>query len=165
MNYKTVYDISEYGYHEWTTVIAAAVVFGVSLLLFFIFKISKKSLIWPCVTLLISIFLALMGAMTYWDYARLKNRLVEKKTQVVSGVIERHWERKVWRNKTTDYYEGFTVNGVKFEYTVDHSAAGFTNSQKEKVPLRDGLPVRVHYVKDELAGHSELRILKLEVKE
>jgi hypothetical protein len=165
MAYKTAYDLAEYGFHERGTVITAICLFFGSLVLFAACWGRGRLLFFPVVALVGSLVLGIVGGLTYWDFNRLKQALVQNKCEVVEGSLQKYWTKTEYspRIGASRVVEGFQVAGIEFLHTVDHSAAGFTNSQNPKVTLRDGLPVRVHFIRDPISEGKEIRILRFEI--
>ncbi|RRB03802.1 hypothetical protein [Larkinella rosea] len=171
MHYHTVYDIAAKGYEEWLMAYIAAGLATATLVVFLFFRTWKHRKILLTV---FCVFTAVAVALPYWDYTRLKKKLESNDCLKTEGIVTGYWEKK-WRdkdasNKWHDYhYEGFTVNSVKFGYyiTGGGSAAGFQNNDAVRVPIRDGMRMRVHYYDEPIItdGTVDNRILKIEVAE
>ncbi|RIV19124.1 hypothetical protein DYU11_26925 [Fibrisoma montanum] len=102
-----------------------------------------------------------------WDYyqlSRQKPRMVEGP---VADYQEKEWTER-YDGKNHHYsYEGFWVNTIAFSYFRNVEMAGFTNTEPVQYPIRDGLPVRIHYIPERQLtdGSVTNRIVKLEVAE
>lgn len=171
MKYKTVYDISTAPYDGWIWFILLGVFVVVILYSFGVFTTAKPGLYLQRYWVVgFGVVIALIAAMSYWDFNRLRSRLMANDCQQLNGVIQGHWEKK-WAVKANigydrKHYEGFSVNGVSFGYYINEAEhAGFQNGGPTQIALPDGLPVRIWYITDKHIddGTLENRILKLDV--
>ncbi len=172
MDYTTIYDISTVPYDGWIWFILMGVFLLLMLYSFGVFTADKPGL-YPQRYWVVGfgVVIAIIAGISYWDFNRLRNRLIANDCTQLDGVIEGHWEKK-WADRDSNnktrwrHYEGFTVKGVKFGYFVgDAEHAGFQNADSVQVPLYDGLPVRLRYITDKHIddGSLENRILKFEI--
>lgn len=169
MKYTTIYDIAARGYEQgfWAYICSGLVV--ANLIVFFFFRSWQYRTGFLTVSCLV---LAITFILPYWDYSRLKKKLVTNDCNKVEGVVTQYWEKK-WRDKRADgkwqdyHYEGFTIGGVTFGYYIQGGggAAGFENTAKPRFMFRDGMMMRVHYYAEPVitGGTVKNRILKLEV--
>ena len=169
MQYRTIYDIAAKGYEEWFFAYISAG-FAIATLIVFLFfrtwKHRKVLLIISCA------IVAITFVLPYWDYNRLKKKLESDDCLKAEGIVTGYWE-KIWRDKDASnkwqnyHYESFMVNNVKFGYYIrgGGSAAGFQNNDSIRIPIRDGMYMRVHYYDEPVItdGTVNNRILKLEV--
>jgi hypothetical protein len=164
MQYHTLFDISTAGYKEWQFAIISGllVAANVVVLLFFRRATFRKSL---HVVSAIVVFVSF--CIPYWDHTRLVRAYLNNNYQVAEGKMENYWQREWYdkRRKQTNRQEGFTVGGVRFAYARS-AEAGFTNHQDPRIPLRDGMTLRVCYVAQPQLDSDDpvYRILKLETK-
>jgi hypothetical protein len=165
MQYQTLFDISTAGYKEWEFAIISAVLVAANgvVLLFF-----GRARFRVALHVMSAIVVAVSFCMPYWDHSRLVQAYQNRAYQVAEGQVENYWEREWYsrRKKQTYRQEGFTVGGVRFAYSRS-AEAGFTNHQDPRIPLRNGMILRVSYVADQQLDRDavEYRILKLEKKE
>lgn len=172
MNYTTIYDISTTPYDGWIWFILVGLFLLVMLYSFGVFTADKPGLYQQRYWVIgFGVVIALIAGLSYWDFNRLRNRLIANDCTRLDGVIQEHWEKK-WVDKDSNnkprrrHYEGFTVKGVTFGYFVrDAEHAGFQNADSVQVPLYDGLPVRLYYITDKHIddGSLENRILKFDI--
>ena len=83
------------------------------------------------------------------------------------GYQEKEWTER-YDGKNHHYsYEGFWVDTVPFSYFRNVEMPGFTNTAPVQYPIRDGLPVRIHYIPERQITDGSItnRIVKLEVAE
>ncbi|MBX9747944.1 MAG: hypothetical protein K2X34_13645 [Hyphomonadaceae bacterium] len=59
-----------------------------------------------------------------------------------------------------DIHESFTIGGVRFSYSPTSITGGFNRSQSHGGPIREGLPVRICYVR---GVGTENAIVRLEI--
>ncbi len=172
MRYKTIYDISTVPHDNWIWFIIAAVFLVVTGYSFGLFTTIKPGLYQQRYWVIgFGLVVNAIAAISYWDFHRLRDRLIAKDYQELNGVIQDHWEKE-WVERGSNgrqegkHYEGFTVNGVKFGYYINGPGyAGFQNSGPTQVALPDGLPIRICYITDKHIddGSLENRILKFEI--
>lgn len=85
----------------------------------------------------------------------------------IVGYWEKEWvERRDGKNNSYSY-EAFQVDTVSFGYYRNVGMAGFHNGEAERVPLHDGLFVRIQYVPERQLddGRTINRIVKLEISQ
>jgi hypothetical protein len=165
MQYHTLFDISTAGYKEWEFAIISGLLVaanGVVLLFFRRARFRVSLHVVSAIVVLVSF------CMPYWDYSRLVRAYRNREYRMAEGRVEHYWEREWYSRlkKQTYRQEGFTVDGVRFAYSRT-AEAGFTNHQDPRIPLRDGMVLRVSYVADPQLDSDKpvYRILKLETKQ
>ena len=110
------------------------------------------------------------GGVPLWDHHRLLAELEAGRAQVAEGPIASHTVELVRRRQHNNFHrydsstwEAFRVADVAFGFYRGSSPVGFINSDADRVELRDGMTVRVHYVEDVPGDFAQRRILRLEV--
>ncbi|MFC5411297.1 hypothetical protein ACFPMF_18390 [Larkinella bovis] len=169
MQYTTVYDLAAEGYEEWLWAYISAGFVVATLIVFLFFRSWKYRYGFLTIT---SILVAVTFGIPYWDYTHLKNKLEAPDCLKAEGRVSGHWEQE-WRDRKADgkwqnyQYEGFKVDTVTFGYYIrgGGSAAGFQNNGDTKIPIRDGMQMRIHYYAEPVItdGTIKNRILKIEV--
>ncbi len=165
MYYHTLFDISTAGYKEWEfALISALLVAANGVVLLFFRKVRFRN----ALHVVSAVVVFVSFCIPYWDHTRLLQAYRNHDYRVAEGKIEHYWQREWYdrRRKQTNRQEGFTVDGVAFAYARG-AEAGFTNHQDPRIPLRNGMILRVSYVADQQLDRDavEYRILKLEKKE
>lgn len=169
MQYRTIYDIAAQGYEEWFWAYISAGFVAATLIVFIFFRSWKHRKILLFVTCGLSV---VTFGIPYWDYNHLKSKLEAPDCLKAEGIVTGYWE-KIWRDKDASnkwqnyHYESFMVNNVKFGYYIrgGGSAAGFQNNNAIRIPIRNGMYMRVHYYDEPVITNGTVnnRILKLEV--
>ncbi|MGF7215056.1 hypothetical protein GGR92_001196 [Spirosoma lacussanchae] len=174
MRYKTVYDISVEPYDGWIWFILVGIFAILVLYSFGVLTTVKPGLYSQRYWVVgFAVVIAGIAALSYWDFHRLRDRLLANDCQHLDGIIQGHWEKK-WVARDANgkpdwkHYEGFSVNGVSFGYYIKEAEhAGFQNGGPTQILLPDGMPARVWYITDKHIddGYLENRILKLQLGE
>ncbi|WP_128547873.1 hypothetical protein [Larkinella soli] len=168
MKYTTVYDISARGYEEWLWAYISA---GLALATLIVFLFFRNWQYRYGLLTVAGIVILITFVIPFWDYNRLKKMLDSGDCRKAEGPVTRQWEKKWWDRKDgktrSFHFEGFTVGNVDFGYYIQGggSAAGFQNNDSVRVPIKEGMFMRVHYYPEPVItnGTVDNRILKIEV--
>ena len=166
MDYQVVYDFSQQSYAWWWLAIPLFLVLG-----FIVILQRQREMRLPLPARSIGALAAGLGLVfslcfgllafggSFANYWQNQQVLQQGRAKVVEGVVEDFSPQPRGDNGV----ESFTVNGVKFDYSVAEITAGFNNSSTHGGPIdRNGLQVRIHYTTDASTGRNT--ILKLELK-
>ena len=85
--------------------------------------------------------------------------------QTVQGPVQGLWEDRVRRAGNDRGYwnwQGFSVDGVAFAYVRNSDGNFFNNAGPYQIELRDGQPLRVHYVERNELGERARHIVRIE---
>lgn len=164
MSYQTVFDISTDNYKEWPYLIITIGLVFANVIVFFFFRESGFRFPLLAISALVVLFTFLVP---YWDYSRLKNAFLQQKYQVVEGKVENYWQKEWYDRlkKRSFSYESYTINGITFSYYRSVAAAGFHNDGANRLPIRNGMIMRIYYLPEKQVDNGKIinRILKLEV--
>lgn len=175
MAYETAFDLGASGFPFWPYVCACA-----ALLLLTGFNLLRKHQRGQRTRvakwfLMMAVVIALVAvAIPAWDFHRLSGRLARGETLVAEGDVSGHFvettrksvpesgKNTSWQIRTSTW-EGFHVGDTEFGYYRGMTHIGFLNGGDPPIEIRDGMRMRIHYVVDEMGGHREQRILRVEV--
>ncbi|MBD2705798.1 hypothetical protein IC229_34685 [Spirosoma sp. BT702] len=162
MPYTTIYDLAAQPVLNWRSlVLPLALAVAASIIACFTRQNAGRYGLFAFVfiTVLVSV------VMPYWD----RYQLLHKEPRLAEGVITNHWEKE-WTKQVNGKkqwysYESFQVNTVTFGYFRNVVMAGFHHEEMAKIPLHDGLAVRIHYVPEQQMDESSVlnRIVKFEL--
>lgn len=155
VSYKTVFDVTQSGYRQWWFPAAGLIFIVVGLALPFLIRIGffRRPAAWmeswfPAVFVGFAVLWTLGSlALTATDYLGLAADLRHGRCEVVEGVVEQFDPMPYEGHKD----ESFVVGGHRFHYSDYEVSAGFNQSASHGGPIREGLPVRIHYRGDEIA--------------
>ena len=99
---------------------------------------------------------AFSGVSVLAQHFAAQRALREGRAAVVEGVVE-HFHPMPYTGHDT---ERFTVRGVRFAYSDYLVVSGFNRTSSHGGPIREGLPVRIHWC----GSPAHATILKLEIK-
>ena len=146
MQYKLVFDAVDAGYRNWTFPAFGLIFVAFGVLLVASRKsalLSKKPAWFPYALLGFAVFWVVIAfTATYRDYERVKSAHPE----VVEGVVTDF----VPMPYTGHAMESFCVKDRCFSYSDYVVTAGFNNTSSHGGPIREGLPVRVTFVGNEI---------------
>jgi hypothetical protein len=106
---------------------------------------------------------ALMLALSV-AYRFERNWIVGQPQKIVEGAIVGHWEKRESRasdRRSYTNWEGFWVSSVSFVYARNVEQNYFHNAGP--LEIRDGMPVRVHYLEERDGNSVRNQIVKFEV--
>jgi len=153
-NFTLIFDVTQEGYRQWTfpaigLILMAA---GLCVLVYQYLRPPRRFKTYSRVYPIIFVSLALVWtlgafAITFGDYAILRNAVRDGRCEIVEGTIS---------NFVPMPYEGhamehFVVNGHYFEYSDFRVTAGFNRTQSNGGPLAEGRRVRICHVGGEIA--------------
>lgn len=168
MAYEVVYDITRERAFDIEVAWLAGGLFVLGLVWMLVRKRQHKSPTTGYVIIGFAGVLALVGiGLMSWDHARLIAMLERGEAQTVQGIVQ-SWSTERQRTARSDRheyntYESFYIGDkVWFGYRWEVGQAGFHNAGRQRVALRDGLPVRATYVHAD-GDDDPPRILKLEL--
>lgn len=151
MEYRTVFDFAESGYSAWPFAAFGVILLGWGTVLIVLRRrfpgrhthrrgIAVFAFFWIGFVVLWTL-LALLG--TYGEYARLRAAINEGRARVVEGVVSQFRPMPV----SGHAMERFCVADDCFEYSDFVVTNGFNNTSSHGGPIRQGLPVRVTFVR------------------
>jgi hypothetical protein len=164
-DYIVVFNILDSGYRQWWWpdggLFLALLVFLI-ILVFWIIEAQKRGekiaffkVSFVAIALVgTSIALPLGFIGTFSDYQKCSHSLALGQTSYVEGTVDNFVPMPY--SGHTPGLESFTVSGVPFSYSDYIPVAGFNLTSSHGGPIRQGLPVRIWYVGNE--------IVKLEIK-
>ena len=171
MQWTTAYDLAAVGYRDglWFVLGGAVALFALLWVRRARSRGARTGAAWMMVA--IGLVAALGGGgVALWDHHRLLAELQAGRARVAEGVIVSHTVETVRRrnyNASTRYdtsiWEAFRVGDVAFGFYRGNSPVGFRNADADRIELRDGLLVRVHYVEDVPGDFAQRRILRVEL--
>jgi hypothetical protein len=158
--YTTVFDATRTGYRQWSFAAGGLIFVAVGLVLPMLMRIGifPKQPAWmqkwfPRVFLGFAIFwTATCFISTYVDYRRAVGAIRNNRAHMIEGVV-RDFKPMPY---TGHAMESFVVQGVRFEYSDYVITAGCNNTSSHGGPVREGLPVKIWYLRGE--------ILRLDIK-
>jgi hypothetical protein len=164
-DYVVVFNILDYGYRQWWLpdgYLPLALLVFLVILIFWIIearkrgeKIESYKVCFVAVFLvgtLIALPLGFIG--TFRDYQKCSHALTSGRASYVEGTVENFVPMPY--SGHTPGVESFTVSGVPFSYSDYIPEAGFNQTSSHGGSIRQGLPVHIWYVGNE--------IVKLEIK-
>ncbi len=160
MDYKVVFDVASAGYKSWDFPAHGLILVGVGVILISFRKRlpgwwgkhPRVSNVFTFFYFGFAVFWTLISFFsTYHNYTSLAEAEKANSVSVVEGVVTNFKPMPV----TGHAMEKFCVSGACFEYSDYVITGGFNNTSSHGGPIREGLPVRVTYVRN--------AIIKLEV--
>jgi len=140
-NYHTVFELGFQSF-PWTRVAKPVLFLFASIVLIRFFK---KRTIYVVIAAFIGsmalIFLMISLLVYVPNFVSLRHRYVSGQTQIAEGPIENFQAAP----PIGADIESFSVSGVPFHYYVGHATPCFHDSPPHRVPIREGLMVRIHY--------------------
>ena len=154
-DYVVAFNILDSGYRQWwfPTVGLLGMTFGIVFVS--VAERIKRENGGPLKVVILtlgSMWVFMTFALTYGDYRNCCQTLASGKASYVEGSVDNFVPMPVQGHAN----EKFTVMGVPFNYSDYEVEAGFNNASSHGGPIRQGLPVRIWYIGNE--------IVKLEIK-
>jgi hypothetical protein len=159
MEYRTVFDVTEAGFRQWT--------FGVQGLIPIAFGLARPALIragifkrqsprmekwFPRIFIgFATLWTVIAFVGPYAAYRSAVSAMRENRVDHVEGAVTEFRPMPFAGHAN----ESFTVKGIKFKYSDFLVSAGFNNTASHGGPIKEGLPVRI--------WHRNGEILKLDV--
>jgi hypothetical protein len=146
MQYHTLFDISTAGYKEWEFAIISGLLVAANGVVLLFFRRAKFRVSLHVVS---AIVVGCPAACRTGTIPGWCGPTGTASTGMAEGRVEHYWEREWYSRlkKQTYRQEGFTVDGVRFAYSRTAEPA-LPNHQDPRIPLRDGMVLRVSYVAD-----------------
>jgi hypothetical protein len=166
VDYRIVYDIAAHGHQGGALLWLAASLLVAAALLFAWLRAAGRSCRPAWLAGIAAAAIAAFACVEApWEHHGLRAALAEGRAMVAEGAVEDHQTQRVRfaeGGRRTLMWESFVLGGVRFGYYRDVSAPGFRNTGDAALALRDGLRLRVHYVRDRAAAEDALHIVRLE---
>ena len=145
MEYQVLFDVGARGY-RLGVVPALALISMFAAAGFSYFAHVRKAGLWKRAAAygslsLTALLAAVIVASTYVEYQALATVLKSDVVKVVEGEVRRLTETPSPWNPG----ESFTVGGIRFHYSAFHYTHSFRKPRSRGGPIREGLPVRIHY--------------------
>ncbi|UFH57541.1 hypothetical protein [Spirosoma sp. KNUC1025] len=161
MRYTTIYDLQTQPVMDWRSLVLP---FGLAIAAAFMAYYTRAGFHRSVALVFAVSFVVLPVGIQAFNYYYLTSRPMK----VVEGSVWGYW-RKDWTTRHDGKnihhsQEAFRVGTTEFWYNRSQTA-GFTNVEPVEYPIRDGLPVRIHYASVRQIDSDEIinMIAKLEV--
>jgi hypothetical protein len=143
-NYQTVFELGFRSF-PWTSIIRPLVFIGMGLLLIQLFKRRTFYVMVGAFVASMSLLFFLLSLMIFVpNFVKLRAEYVSGKSVVVEGVIRDFHPAPAMGPAI----ESFDVNTAEFAYNALDDTPCFHDAPLHKVPIREGLIVRIHYHED-----------------